>query len=110
MLGMEEEIQQAEQVQRLKFSKLAIISFIFGLIPALIYPFAFFLNNRIIDVLFNQAIYMFPISLILGFIALREIKRNGLRGKWLALFGISIGIIILIYTIWAILYMLIVDM
>jgi|SRR3989344_2921652 len=78
-------------------SKLAVISFILGLISlstllVWIVPIGGILQSKIINIsLFN--IFIAPVGLILGIISIFIIKRNKLGGIWFSILGILFSLI-----------------
>ena len=92
----------------MKKSKLAIASFILSLLPIII-PILI-LGAVVIDDAFNPSTgqvfsYVFfltfgfaILAVILGIIALVKIKKNNFGGKWFAITGIFISVILLTIT------------
>jgi hypothetical protein len=88
------------------FSKLAIIGFILGLIVALSsIPLTIIFNMK--GATFNQEILklffsflmilIMWVGIIISHIAYHKIKKYGLRGRWMAILGFSLGYSFLIY-------------
>ena len=83
-----------------KISKLAIFSFLFSTFIFLIpfidsyvpYPFPREALYSLLDYGGNFA------ALMLGIIALIHVKRTGLRGKWLAILSVILGVIASLYV------------
>ena len=85
-------------------SKLAIVSFILSMIQIVI-PILIVIRDLIIEgsmhnlskveyllfYLMSSAYFLAPIAIILGIVALVEIKKKSLEGKWLAIAGIAIS-------------------
>lgn len=81
-------------------SKLAIISFILGIISLIpifvwILPVGSTIQFAIVTISFLN-IFVAPIGLILGVISLFVIKKNKLGGLWIGLFGILFSVMGLI--------------
>ena len=71
-----------------KISGLAVTTFAFSIISYYILP---------ILELINPLFYVTPvIFIIIGFYSLRDIKKNNKKGKWFAIVGIIINIILLL--------------
>ncbi len=88
----------------MKKSKLAIASFVLSLLPIIIPIFMLIGvgigSLRIFGYVFFYTFFVtfwFSIlSIILGVIALIKIKRNNLGGKWLAIAGVVISVLLVI--------------
>ncbi len=71
-------------------SKLAIISFILGLISLISLPLW---NAQVGTIISLLMILSGPIGLILGIVSIFIIKRNNLEGMWFAILGILFSLI-----------------
>lgn len=84
-------------------SKLAIVSFIFGilslfLLSPFIFPNSVNITGILSWILFNP---LYPLlGLILGIISIYSIKKEKLGGIWFAIFGIIFSLIGIIAMVW----------
>lgn len=81
-------------------SKAAIMSFIFGILSLLMFM-TFFIENSFLNVITIYSIFIAPIlsigAVLLGILALIEIKNSKLVGKSFALIGLILGLLIFLF-------------